>query len=201
MATHTPRQRLTLPIIVDTALAVLDDQGLENLTTTNVARRLGVTQPALYSHIANLDELRRAVATHGAQELSTLVREAVAGLDGDQALRAMAHAYREYVRRHPDRYLLQLSAPRSPAYTRAMERAAEAVRGVLRSYGLDENQVRQSHVAFRAAIHGFAHLEARGALPARPATANDDFDAFVALFAAGLRSIARPARGSRKGRP
>lgn len=176
---------------------MLDDQGLENLTTTNVARRLGVTQPALYSHIANLDDLRRAVATHGAQELSTLVRTAVTDLEGDEALYAMAHAYREYVRRNPDRYLLQLSAPRSPALTRAMQRSAEAVRGVLRSYGLDDNQVRESHVAFRAAVHGFCHLEARDALPARPAKANDDFDAFISLFSAGLRAIAKrpPATG------
>ena len=127
------------------------------------------------------------------------MRDAVAGRAGDDALHAMAHAYREYVRRHPDRYLLQLSAPRSPAYTRAMQRAAEAVRGVLRSYGLDENQVREAHVAFRAAVHGFAHLEARGALPARPATANDDFDAFIALFAAGLRAIAPAPDNGGKG--
>lgn len=66
--------------------------------------------------------------------------------------------------------------------------------------GLDENQVRQSHVAFRAAVHGFAHLEARGVLPADSATANDDFDLFVALFAAGLRSIAGLSRRGRKGR-
>jgi AcrR family transcriptional regulator len=196
------RPRLSVEVIVDTALKVLDDEGLDNLTTTNVARRLGVTQPALYSHMASLDELRRAVATRGAQELSALVRQAVQGKEADDALYAMAHAYREYVRRHPDRYLLQLSAPRSSAYSRAMERAAEAVRGVLRSYGLAEDQVREAHVAFRAAVHGFVHLEARDALPARPARANDHFDSFLALFAAGLRAIAPPqdARRGRRGR-
>jgi AcrR family transcriptional regulator len=192
---------LSLQLIVDTSLAVLDDEGLENLTTTNVARRLGVTQPALYSHVANLDDLRRAVATYGARELSDAVRRAVEGKSADDALYAMAHAYRDYVRRHPDRYILQLSAPRSPAYARAMERAAEAVRSVLRSYGLDENDVRDAHVGFRAAVHGFVHLEARGALPARRGSADDHFDAFVALFAAGLRATApttrRPARPRR----
>jgi AcrR family transcriptional regulator len=191
-----PRGRLTVDRIVDEALAIIDDEGLSNLTTRNLARRLSVTQPALYAHVAGLDELRAAVAARGAAALSGAVATAVAGLAGDEAVRAMAHAYRSYVQRHPDRYLLQLSAPRTDAYLAATATAAEAVRGVLRSYGLEEHQVVEAHVAFRAAVHGFVHLEARDALAARPATPDGHFDFFVELFAAGLRAIA-PTPASR----
>jgi AcrR family transcriptional regulator len=178
--------------IVDAALEVIDDEGADNLTTTSVARRLGVSQPALYSHITGLDELRGAVAARGAQELSERVRDAVMGKVEDDALFAMAHAYRDYVSRHPGRYLVQLSAPRSAATLAATERSAGAVRAVLRSYRLTEEQVLEAHVAFRAAVHGFVHLEARGALSARPLPAGEHFDFFVGLFAAGLRTIASP---------
>lgn len=191
------RPRLTVDKIVDEALAVVDDEGLDCLTTRNVARRLGVTQPALYSHVAGLGELRAAVAARGAMALSRVVADAVAGRTGDDALRAMAHAYRDYVRRHPDRYLLQLSAPRTDAYADATATAAEVVRDVLRSYGLDEHQVIEAHVAFRAAVHGFAHLEARDALASRPATPDAHFDFFIELFAAGVRTIA-PTRTKRR---
>jgi len=184
------RTRLSVDAIVDAALDVLDDLGLENLTTTNVAKRLGVSQPSLYSHMASLDELRGAVAARGAAELSELVREAVMGRVQDDALVAMAHAYRDYVRTHPDRYLLQLSAPRTPAHLEAMERSAEAVRAVLRSYGLTEDQVREAHLSFRAAVHGFSHLEARDALGASPVSADAHFDFFIRLYAAGLRALA-----------
>jgi Tetracyclin repressor-like, C-terminal domain len=118
---------------------------------------------------------------------------------------AMARAYRRYVRRHPERYLLQLSAPRSQEYIEATERSAETVRGVLRAYGLRESQVREAHIAFRAAVHGFVHLEARGALAAPPAKATEHFDFFVSLFAAGLRTVSAetPAarRDSKRARP
>lgn len=194
------RPRLSLERIVNEALAVLDEEGLDDLTTRNLARRLGVTQPALYSHVANLDELRAAVAARGAEELSGIVREAVAGKLADEALGAMAHAYRDYVRAHPDRYLVQLSAPRTEAHLEATSLAADAVRDVLRSYGLEEHQVLEAHVAFRAAVHGFVHLEARDALAARPATPDGHFDFFVELFAAGLRAIA-PTRARRRRRP
>jgi AcrR family transcriptional regulator len=207
----TARTPLTLEAIVGAAMALLDSAGLEKFTTTTVARRLGVSQPALYSHITSLKQLQQEVATRGARELSRAVARAIAvnqrspGEDPDAALFAMAGAYRRYVRRHPERYLLQLSAPRSQAYVEATERSAETVRGVLGAYGLDEMQVREAHIAFRAAVHGFVHLEARGALCAPPARASQHFDFFVRLFAAGLRSFSAepPAarRDSERARP
>ena len=189
-AAHAIRPRLSLDAIVDAALWILDAEGLDGLRTTNIARRLGVSQPALYSHVANLDEIRAAVAARGAAELSEAVRDAVGSRQGDEAVTAMAHAYRDYVRRHPDRYLLQLSAPRSTAYEDAIEQAAEAVRSMLRSYGLDDDQTRRAHLAFRATVHGFVHLEAHGALGSGTPSPGEHFDFIVDLYAAGLRSLA-----------
>lgn len=183
------RARLTLDGIVEAALALLDDEGIDQLTTINLARRLGVTQPALYGHVRGLEHVRALVAARGAQDLSDRVRVAVAGRTGDEALQAMAHTYRDYVREHPDRYLIQVSATRAPEYRSALELAAEAVRDVLRSFGLTEDQVREAHVAFRAAVHGFVHLEARDALAARP-SADEHFTFFLQIFAAGLRTLA-----------
>ena len=170
--------------IVDEALAILDEEGAAALTTRNVTARLGVTQPALYSHIATLDELRALVAERGAAEQGEVVRDAVAGRSGVDALRAMAHAYRDYVARHPDRYLVQLSATPTPQTRASLDHAAQAVRDVLRGFGVPEEDVVRAHVAFRAAVHGFVHLEARSALPSRDR--DGDFEYFVDLFAAGL---------------
>lgn len=198
----TAREPLSLAAIVDAATQLLDSGGPDKLTTTAVARRLGVSQPALYSHIASVEQMQQEVATRGARELSRLVAKAIdrhrplAGGDPDTALFAMARAYRRYVRRHPERYLLQLSAPRSQAYIEATERSAETVRGVLRSYGLTEQQVREAHIAFRAAVHGFVDLEARDGLAAPPAKATKHFDFFVGLFAAGLRAVSLAPPGA-----
>jgi AcrR family transcriptional regulator len=182
------RTRLSVDGIVEAALILLDEEGIEQLTTINVARRLGVTQPALYGHVRGLDELRALVAAQGAQELSDRVRTAVDGRTGNEALQAMAHTYRDYVREHPDRYLVQVSSSRAPEYRSALELAAEAVRDVLRSFGLSEDQVLEAHVAFRAAVHGFVHLEARNALASR-ASADEHFEFFLRIFAAGLRAL------------
>ena len=124
-----------------------------------------------------------------AEAITVRVREAVAGLEGDDALLAMARTYRDYVRENPERYLLALSSAHTDEYRTLTEHYAEAVRDVLRWYGLSEPEVVEAHLAFRAAVHGFVHLEARDALPARVSQPDEHFDFLIRLFAAGLRSL------------
>lgn len=187
--TAAARPRLTVASIVDAALVVVDKEGVDGLTTTRVARELGVSQPSLYSHVASLDEIRTAAALRCAEAITISVQAAVQGLDGDDALFAMARTYRDYVRENPERYLLALSSAHTDEYRTLTEHYAEAVRDVLRWYGLGEDEVVEAHLAFRAAVHGFVHLEARDALPARVACPDDHFDFLIRVFAAGLRSL------------
>src|SRR6202041_1982392 len=48
--------------IVNAALLVLDEVGMDKLTTRTLAARLGVAQPALYWHFKNKDELLDALS-------------------------------------------------------------------------------------------------------------------------------------------
>lgn len=188
-AAKRPRRRVGLDpeAITRAAVELVDDEGVAALTTTALARKLDVTQPALYAHMENLGAIQRAVGLFGMRAMSEELRSAVLGRSGDEALRALAETYRDYVRRHPDRFLVQCSAPLSPEYRAAGERAAEAVRAVLRSYGLDEDEVRLAHLSFRATMHGFASLEVQSR---SAGSAHDDaaFEYFLDQFAAGLRA-------------
>ena len=64
--------------IVDTALTLLDEQGIEGVTARALAQRLGVQAPALYWHVASKSEIidemgtavsRRVVAAMAAAEV------------------------------------------------------------------------------------------------------------------------------------
>ncbi|MDT9694105.1 TetR family transcriptional regulator, partial [Streptomyces sp. P9(2023)] len=57
-----PRAGLTPDAIALAAAETADALGFEALTAAEVARRLGVRLPSLYSHVANLDELKGRVA-------------------------------------------------------------------------------------------------------------------------------------------
>lgn len=49
--------RLSLDLVVETALAVLDADGLGAVTTRRVAEELGTGQASLYAHVRNKDDL------------------------------------------------------------------------------------------------------------------------------------------------
>lgn len=58
----TPAERqarlgLSLDRVVDAAIALADESGLENVSMARVAERLGFTTMSLYRHVANKDEL------------------------------------------------------------------------------------------------------------------------------------------------
>jgi AcrR family transcriptional regulator len=171
-------------------MAILDDAGLKALTTIELARRLGVSQPTIYSHVRSLDEVKSLVAIRGIAELSERLRKAVVGCSGDEALYAMAMEYRAYVQAHPARYLLQLVNPGTPEYTEAAARGNTAVRAVLRSYLVPEDDIPALHQLFRAAVHGFVHLEANRAM-SPDVDPNDAYEMFVRVYASALKDYHR----------
>jgi AcrR family transcriptional regulator len=183
----SPRVRVNVQRIVDTAMGILDEGGIDSLTTRELASRLRVSQPTIYSHVRNLDEIRSLVAVQGIAELGERLRTAVLGRSGDEALHELALEYRSYVKQHPDRYLLQLVNPGTEVYSQAAAGAATAVRAVLRSYGVAEEEIPSLHHMFRASVHGFVHLEANNAISA-DVDPDDAYEIFVQFLARGLKN-------------
>jgi AcrR family transcriptional regulator len=181
------RAGLDPDVITRAAVELVDSEGGAALTTTNLARRLGVSQPALYAHVANLAAVQRAVGLYGMRQMSEELRASVMGKSGAAALRALAETYRDYVRAHPDRFLIQVTAPPSPEYHEAGERAAEAVRAVLRSFGIDEDEVRLAHQFFRSTVHGFAVMELHAGAERGAAGGDAGFEYFLEQFTRMLR--------------
>lgn len=54
---------VTKPLIVDAALRVLDESGIDAVTVRAVARELGVQAPALYWHVRNKQEILDEMGT------------------------------------------------------------------------------------------------------------------------------------------
>lgn len=100
--------------------------GFENLSLGSVARRLNVTTPALYRHVANRRELEQQVAAELLREVS-VVRECP---DARGYLIFLAQTFFRVCRDNPglERYLLT-DFPSDPQSERISNEAAEALRG------------------------------------------------------------------------
>ncbi|MDI6520665.1 TetR-like C-terminal domain-containing protein [Streptomyces coelicoflavus] len=159
-----PRLGLTTGRVVAAAADLADEQGLDGVTVSALARRFGVRDASLYTHVRNLQDLRVRVALLAGGELIEEIAQAVAGRAGKEALAAFAGAYRAYALRHPGRYAAtQIRVDQAlVADSPALRRTAEITYGMLRAYGLTEPDLTDAVRLLRSTFHGYCVLEASG---------------------------------------
>ncbi|EST34643.1 TetR/AcrR family transcriptional regulator [Streptomyces roseochromogenus] len=158
------RAGLTADRVVAAAAELADEAGFDNVTLTALARRFGVKDASLYSHVRGLADLRTRLALHAGGELIDRIAVAVAGRAGKDALAAFAGAYRAYALEHPGRYAAtQIRIDQSLlAGSPEMRRTAEITYGMLRAYGLEEPDLTDAVRLLRSAFHGYCALESAG---------------------------------------
>ena len=141
--------------ILEAALKIADDQGLDAVTMHAVARRLHVTPMALYRHVASKAALLDGLVEVLLTELPLPSRE----LPWEEFLTALATGIRATARRHPGAFPLLLSRP---TVTPAATDVRDAVHQALRQAGVRDIEVARTERLLSTAVLGFAVSEAAG---------------------------------------
>jgi AcrR family transcriptional regulator len=163
------RAGLTVERLVRAAAELADEVGFDNLTVSALARRFGVKDASLYSHLRNAQDLRERVAVLALAELADRAASALAGRAGKDALVAFANAYRDYAREHPGRYAaMQVDLTPEIAVTSRAGRHSEMTRAILRGYRLPEPDETDAVRLLHSTFHGFTTLEAAGGFSHHP---------------------------------
>lgn len=147
--------------VVAAAGDLVDEVGPERLSLTKVADRLGVTQPALYRHVANLAELWRLLGVDTRARLANELAEASIGLAGGDAIEAVAHAWRRFATKHPGRYAstARHAVDGEPDLIAAVHRTISVLERALTAYDFDDEARRDAADMMRSTLHGFASYE------------------------------------------
>nr|MBA3541734.1 TetR/AcrR family transcriptional regulator [Deltaproteobacteria bacterium] len=92
--------------LVKVALRAIAEDGLEGFTLREVARRAGVSAPAVYRHFADKDDLLVAVASECAERLAAVMVEAVERAPAHplERFRATGIAYVRFAVAHPEHF-------------------------------------------------------------------------------------------------
>lgn len=162
------RPRLTATKVVEAACALADRDGMESLNLAKLADELGVRSPSLFNHVEGYQDLVRQMAALALGELYKHIT--VQDRPSDPPLNrfhAMMDTYRSYVKRFPGRYEALSRVPASELDLVPDLKAAETkflgwAYPLARALGWDEGQVVHAVRGWRALVHGFAVLEARG---------------------------------------
>jgi AcrR family transcriptional regulator len=197
-----PRVGLTTDRLVEAAAELADEVGFDHVSISALARRFGVKDASLYSHVRNLGELRTRLALFVGGEMIDEIGSAVVGLAGRDALVAFAKAYREYALRHPGRYAATQTRIDQERYreltadSAALRRTAEVTYGMLRGYGLQEPDLTDAVRLLRSTFHGYCLLEAGGGFGA-PRDVRTSWDKAIDALHAALTHWPREASDRR----
>jgi AcrR family transcriptional regulator len=184
-----PRAGLNTDRVVAEAMELADEVGLDKLTLAALAVRLGVRQPSLYKHVASLDALQRLISMRGKAEAADVLAQAAIGRARDDALVAMAWAWRAWALAHPGRYQASQrgAAPGDAEHEQVARRSIGVLAAVIDGYGLVDDDAIDAIRAYRSALHGFVALEADHGF-AFPNDVERSFDRLVHALVLALSS-------------
>ena len=153
----SPVVALRRELIVSTALALVDREGLKALSMRRLGAELGVDPMAIYYYLPNkqalLDAIVEAVMT--GIDLSVDIPAA----SPEQRILRAARAYRDAMLAHVNALPVVLS--HGPA-TEAALRPVELLTGILRDAGLGPGEAFSGMNVIAAAVRGFAGMIASG---------------------------------------
>lgn len=152
-ARSKPRAPLTRDRVLQAAMDLADEGGIEAVTMRRLGQALGVEAMSLYYHAANKDDILAGIVDLVVREIE------LPAADGDwkAAIRASAISAHQVLRRHPWACNLLMSGPRVlPARLRHID----ALLGRLADAGLPDEVTDLAYHALDSHILGFTLWEA-----------------------------------------
>lgn len=160
------RAGLDRPGVVRAAAGLVNAEGIEALTMNRLARELGVKPPSIYNHIQGLAGLRRELALLSTRALGDCIITAAIGKSGPEGVRALAQAYRGYIKEFPGLYQASLRASGNleipdPELRAAEERVVQVALAMVASFGLEGEQAIHAVRADARIIPSFSDITSK----------------------------------------
>jgi TetR/AcrR family transcriptional regulator, tetracycline repressor protein len=163
-STRTTREPLSIKLIHDTTLELIERDGLEALSMRSLAKALNANPMAVYHHIPN-----KAALLEGVYEtvLAELLTEKEQPSAWQESLKTLLQRFRTLATRHPKVFPGLIASSHN---SQAIQRAVDSILGLLLDAGLNPKTTVQASDALFAFITGFVLLELNNAPKPVPET-------------------------------
>lgn len=154
--------------ILEIALAIAETEGWDAVTTRRLAQEIDYSQPVIYQHFANHNEIIRAVALNGFATLADRVGQAAEAAETAR-LKKVCRAYLEFGRTQPRLYQAMFDLPSSipfaseaspPELRRAFDLLADVV-----ADDMSDQEAEATAELVWACCHGLVSLLHAGRIP------------------------------------
>ena len=178
------RRGLSTQAILNAAAELAEEKGIENVSLLQVAEKLGIKSPSLYNHFRGLKELSLEMAKLAIGRLENAIRDAAVGRSKDDALMAIALAYRKFAKENPELYKSILRFPdfKASGIRETGHAVVRILYQVMEPYCCGKEETIHFARGFRSALHGFVSLEEAGFFMGTEADVDESFERLVSRF-------------------
>lgn len=173
--------------VLDIAIRIADEVGVNNLSLKRLAEEAGVAPPSIYTHFGSLADVKRELTLRA---YATLVSRATAealGKAGAEAVTTVCYAYRSFAQESPGLH----SALASAHDVRAAHAWVDLLYRVLSQYQLNAQEQVHATRAMRALLYGFASMEQQGNFSLLDTTRDESFRLLVEGFVVSLQRFCK----------
>lgn len=156
-----PKPKITRESLLDSALGLVREQGMEAINARNLATRLGCSTQPIFSHFATMEDVRAAVYQEAEQLYNTVMMTSMQA--GGEDFLGMGMAYILFARTEPQ--LFQLLFMSSAIVQGDLTEMAGSTQGddeviafLSSRTGLSSSECQRLYTALWFTVHGIASL-------------------------------------------
>ncbi|MGI5970725.1 MAG: TetR/AcrR family transcriptional regulator [Oscillospiraceae bacterium] len=186
-----PRQGLNREAVTAAAIRLIEEKGISDFSLNELAKSLDIKPASLYSHIESIDGLFTDIGFIAVRLMVSSEKEAIKGKTRDEALFALASAYRKFAKEHYELYLLVMNIPKgnNPVLEMAAGEITEPILEVLNSYNITREMQMHFQRSLRSMMHGFVAHEEYGAFTHFPIERDKSYEISIHIIAESLHRL------------
>jgi len=188
-----PRQGLNRKSLVEASIRLIEEKGYAAFSMGELAKSLNVKPASLYNHVESLDALFTDVGLAAVSQMVACETQAIEGKEKDDALFAIADAYRAFAKDHNELYrvIMSLQKSKNAVLEIAAGQISEPIVHVLSSYGLNRTEQMHWQRILRSMMLGFVAHEEAGGFSHFPADKNESYHMAIQCVADGLQNAGK----------
>lgn len=179
---------LTKEIIITAAKEMIEQDGFQQFSMRKLAEKLGVKTASLYTHVESMEVLFTEVGLSALKEQKKYLMSAVKEKQRDDAVTALADAFRKFVFEHPElyRFIAQIPSGDDEVLKEAAAMTAEPFMHVLADYHISDDKRMHWQRVLRALMHGFVCEEQAGYFSHYPISTDQSYKISIYCIIDGL---------------
>ena len=184
------RTQIDRDIILSRAAQIANEYGEKNVSLKMLAKELDIQSPSLYYYFKSLDDLKREVMIYGWKKMETCMLDAVIGVSGYDAIRAMCHAFYDYAVKNPGIFDIMLIYNRynDEKTAEASSKLFVVIRKIMVSLNISDVACGHLILTMRSLFQGFALLINHGGFSDHPSV-EESFEFSLNLFIEGMKTL------------